>query len=116
MCYWRAFNQIIIDLDMKLNPFSVTFDFEPALMKAVEEQFCGGGLKQGAILNGCLFHWKQAIRRKMMSLHICREQINKAMQTGVIDLLTTIRKEELESKGIPYDEFFFRVTNFWTHV
>ena len=81
MCYWRAFNQIIIDLDMKLNPFSVTFDFEPALMKAVEEQFCGGGLKQGAILNGCLFHWKQAIRRKMMSLHICREQIKKAMQT-----------------------------------
>ena len=100
MSYWRAFNQIIIDLDMKLNPFSVTFDFEAALMKAVQEQFCVG--TQKAILNGCLFHWKQALRRKMMSLFICREQIKKAMQTGVMDLLTTIRKEELESKGIFY--------------
>ena len=56
---------------MKLNPFPVTFDFEAASMKSVEEQFCGGGLMQGAILNGCLFHWK------MMSLHICCKKIKK---------------------------------------
>jgi hypothetical protein len=41
---------------------TVTCDFEIALINSVEKSF------EGAVLIGCLFHWKQAIRRKLIAL------------------------------------------------
>lgn len=53
-------------------------------------------------LNGCLFYWKQALRRKMMDLKISREHISISMTKNVVDALIVIPRHEIERKGIPY--------------
>ena len=46
---------------------TVTVNFEQALIKTTSTQFGEGKLV------GCLFHWKHAIRRKLLSLKIPEE-------------------------------------------
>ena len=94
--YWHALHWMIVCSGWRLEPFSVTCDFEKALHNAVTGQF------KGTKLNGCLFHWKQAIRRKMIALKIDSDQISMAMTTFVLDVLTVIPPNEIRSKGIPY--------------
>ena len=53
--YWHALHWVYVCSNWKLDPFSVTCDFEAGLQKAVIGQF------PDAILNDCLFYWKQAI-------------------------------------------------------
>ena len=80
-----------------MEPLSVTCDFEKALHEAVHSQF---GTK--SVINGCLFHWKQAIRRKMLKLHIKEEQVSMAMEKNVMDILTIIPRNEVRTTGIAY--------------
>ena len=87
---------MIVVSGWRLEPFSVTCDFEKALHNAVIGQV------KGYKLNGYLFHWKQAIRRKMIALKIDPEQISMAMTKYVLDVLTVIPPNEILSKGIPY--------------
>ena len=94
--YWHALHWVIVCSGWRLEPFLVTCDFEKTLHNAVTGQF------KGTKLNGCLFHWKQAIRRKMIALKIDQEQISMAMTTYVLDVLTVIPSNEIRSKGIPY--------------
>ena len=65
-------------------------------MNAARDQF------GTAIIVGCFFHWKQAIRKHMVKLEIDKEQVKCAMKKGVLDVLTVIPKSEIKSKGIPY--------------
>ena len=92
--YYHAIQQCICASDWKMEPKSVTCDFEQSLIKALKHQFPAAP----AIL--CLFHWKQAIRRKLLSfhtpLHIIHQMIGK---NGV---LTVIPVNEIITKGIPY--------------
>ncbi|EGZ11310.1 hypothetical protein PHYSODRAFT_338030 [Phytophthora sojae] len=46
-------------------------------------------LSDGARI-GCLFHWKQAIRRRMIALHLPAREIGIAMEVGVLDMLTVV--------------------------
>ena len=62
--YWHAVHWVIVATKCSLHPFSVTCNFEKPLYNAVREQF------KHVILNGCLFHWKQAIWRKMKAKNI----------------------------------------------
>jgi hypothetical protein len=55
-----------------------------------------------AKLLGCLFHVKQAWRRKMLKLAISREEISFFMKPGRLDVLTLIPRDEIETTGIPY--------------
>ena len=80
----------------KINPFSVTCDFEKGLHNAVRFLF------PRVRINGCLFHWKQAIRRKMKALQIQKLHIDMMMTKNVLDILTVIPRDEIYSKGIPY--------------
>ena len=82
--YWHALHWVIVCSGWRLEPFLVTCDFEKTLHNAVTGQF------KGTKLNGCLFHWKQAIRRKMIALKIESEQISMAMTKFVLDCLTVI--------------------------
>ena len=50
--YWHALHWIIVASNWKLDPFSVTCNFEKALHNAARLQFAD------SLLNGCLFHWK----------------------------------------------------------
>ena len=67
--YWHCLHWMIIVSGQRLEHFSATCDFEKALHNAITGQF------KECKLNGCLFHWKQAIRRKMIALKIDRETL-----------------------------------------
>ena len=71
-------------------------DFERAFFSAA------GLLFPEAHLVGCLFHSKQAARRKMIDLSIPDHEVQIAMRFGVYDLLTVLPKDELDKKGIPF--------------
>ena len=70
-------------------------DFEKAMMNAARDQF------PDAILVGCFFHFKQALRKHMGSLGICEAQIKMAMTKNCIDILCMIPKDEILNKGMP---------------
>jgi hypothetical protein len=87
---------VIASTYFKLDPLTVTCDCEKGLIKAVQQQF------DGVAIVGCLFHFKQALRRKMIKLKIPDDEISLAMKRNVVDVLTIIPHDEIESKGIPY--------------
>ena len=62
--YLHAIHCLMVVSDYKLKPNSITCDFERALMNAFRTKF------PNADMYGCLFHFKQVLRRKMISLHI----------------------------------------------
>ena len=52
---------------------------------------------------GCLFDWKQAIKRKLVDFHIPKPLIKDLVgKNGVINILTVIPIDEIVSRGIPY--------------
>ncbi|EGZ18329.1 hypothetical protein PHYSODRAFT_332150 [Phytophthora sojae] len=94
--YWRVLNELVILSNRQLEPENVTCDFEPALVNAVLEQF------PTANLVGCLFHWKQALRRKMLELRLPEDQIKDALSPGRLDTLTVIPEDQIAEKGVRY--------------
>ena len=80
----------------KMNPTSVTCDYEKGLHNAIMKAF------PKAIINGCLFHWKQAILRKLGDLKCDQWMIDPFMPSDSIETLTIIPPNEIESKGILY--------------
>lgn len=52
--------------EWKLEASTITCDFEVGLMNACKMQFCGPAQQPPAVMVGCLFHFKQAIRRKLL--------------------------------------------------
>ena len=95
--YWDAIHLAFRITHCKMNPKYIYCDFEKALINAVRNQF------RDAIIIGCLFHWKQAIRRHMISkLEINSEQVEMVMEKNCLDILTVIPKHEIKEKGIPY--------------
>lgn len=88
---------LIEDSNNKFDPETVGVDFEQGLINAT--QFCFPHAK----LVGCLFHWKQAIRRKMLALNIPKEVVEWYMRPGNLDLLTVLPKDDIKSinsKGV----------------
>ncbi|RAW43258.1 hypothetical protein PC110_g577 [Phytophthora cactorum] len=51
---------------------------------------------------GCLFHFKQAIRRRMQKLHIPTNEIPVAMGRGVLNLLTILPHDQIDPQGIDH--------------
>ena len=82
----------------RINPHTVTCDFELALINAIQ------GIFPFAKINGCLFHWKQAIKRKLGSLKLKNEKeiIEYTIIINSIDILTLIPIYEIREKGIPF--------------
>ena len=60
-CYWQAFNWLTSVVDSNAPTF-VGVDFERAFYTQVANHFTE------AEIIGCLFHFKQALRRKMIKL------------------------------------------------
>lgn len=96
LTYSNALNWIKVQCGFNINPNAITCDFEKALINAVNSQF------RNSNIIGCLFHFKQALRRKLLSLRINKNQIHQAMQCGNLDLLTIIPANEIIKYGIPY--------------
>ena len=87
-CYWQAFNWLCSAVD-EIAPAYIGVDFKRAFFTQVTNHF------SEADLIGCLFHFKQAARRKMKELRFPDEEVSFAMRKGVFDLLTVIPKEHL---------------------
>ena len=94
--HWHIFHWALVTAKLRLNHVCTCLDFEKAMMNAAREQF------PDAILVGCFFHFKQALRKHMGSLGICKQQIKMAMSENCIDILCIIPKEEILKKGMPY--------------
>ena len=93
-CYWQVFNWLTSAVqDMDPTYFGV--DFERAFFTNVRIHF------ENAKLLGCLFHFKQALRRKMKQLLFPDEEVIFAMKRGVIDVLTVIPPEHL-TQGVTF--------------
>jgi hypothetical protein len=94
-CYHQAFTYIQGEAP-DCEPSFIGVDFERAF-------FTNAGLFfPESDLVGCLFHFKQAGRRKMGKLGIDTIEMTIAMARGVYDLLTILPKDELEERGIPF--------------
>ena len=83
------FHWVIVALRWKTHPLPVTVHFELGLHNSMHEQF------SGLEVNGCLFHFKQSNRKKMIELKNSSAQISIAMEPNVLDILTIVPKVEL---------------------
>ncbi|ETK77585.1 hypothetical protein L915_16167 [Phytophthora nicotianae] len=79
------FKCIAFSLGKEPNPEDVVCDFEGALILAIRSQFP---------IVGCLFHFKQACRRKLKEYRMPNEEAEIAMSFGVFDMLTVIDPEK----------------------
>lgn len=98
-CYRAFLLAMKEDLKGKFNPSTIGVDFESALINAVKEVF------PNAKLIGCTFHFKQAIRRKMLELGIPKDIVSYCMIPGMVDLLTVLPPKDIrtiDSKGVLY--------------
>ena len=78
--------------ETKLNPDTITTDFEAGLIQACKEHF------PEVHLIGCLFYFKQALRRKMQKLRIKLEEISRAMNEKHFNVLTVTAKKDISKK------------------
>lgn len=80
------------DLDGDFNPAVVGIDFERNFINMVKKHW------PDAILVGCFFHFKQAIRKHLTSkLRFPEEVIGLMMKTGMLDLATVLPAEDVRS-------------------
>jgi hypothetical protein len=122
MMYFQVLHFLLTATDFKINPRRISCDNEEALVTQIEHQFPPTRTEigedrvvrrlEGTDLNTCLFHLKQAWRRKCKKMGIPEWQIRIAMERGMIDLLCVLPPDELRDKGIPFvmDLLFGRIT------
>jgi hypothetical protein len=96
--YYHALQQTINSSDWRFESKTITCDFEMALIKGIKEQF------PDATYVLCNFHWKQAIRRKLItSYNISKELVNQLIgKNGLMNLLCMVPPSEIKTKAIPY--------------
>ena len=115
--YQHAIIMFIAATGWTIDAKTVTVDYEQALLKTTSTQF------RGAKIIGCLFHWKQAIRRKLISHHIPEQTVSKFVgKRGPLELLCVIPINEIMVKGISYvrkitDEgaYIDKFNTFWNY-
>jgi hypothetical protein len=95
--YRRALYNCVWATGFKFKGISFSCDFEFAIIDAIKEVF------ECPVIVGCLFHWKKAIRQKMMDCNIPKNLISEMIGSGgLLEVLTVIPIGEIETKGIPY--------------
>ncbi|POM65201.1 Hypothetical protein PHPALM_19123 [Phytophthora palmivora] len=88
--YWDMIHFIVQATDQQIEPAEIVCAFESALMDALQTQF------PNAIVLGCLFHMKQALRRAMKRCAIPEDECLIGMTQGVLDTVTVIEHEQVE--------------------
>lgn len=91
--YCSVLHEIIVLLEYKWMPVTITTDFEYSLIKSVKYEF------PESKLHGCYFHLKQAILRKLKKFNLFAENISSILER--IELLTQIPEDRIEF-GINY--------------
>ena len=95
--YRIALSWVKLTSNYKIRPKSITCDFEKALHNAIAFEF------PQTYVNGCLFHWKQAICRKVKELKFSEFGIqDRFTHRFSLEQLTLIPPNEITKFGIPY--------------
>eukprot|EP00732_Lithocolla_globosa_P002794 Lithocolla_globosa_v1_NODE_1957_length_2240_cov_8.177117.p1 type:complete len:507 gc:universal NODE_1957_length_2240_cov_8.177117:586-2106(+) len=89
--YWHFCHFVVVISDFKFEPATTGIDFEKGWINAVRSQFP----KTKVI--GCLFHFKQALRRKMLALRIPVDDVKVTMEKGMIDVLTMVTEKQIKT-------------------
>jgi hypothetical protein len=100
--YQQAINFCWLISNYKMSPSSITCDFEQALMNEVSNFF-----RKPDLLVGCLFHLKQAWRRRLVQLNVSASNLSAIMAPGGLDLLCYIPIAEIEKKGIVMNVYMY---------
>lgn len=87
--YEYAFDLVINMCGGLVRPQYISVDFEQALVNALRKKF------PHAILIGCYFHFKQALRKQMQKLGFPRDVIKEAMIPGKLDLFRLVNPNDL---------------------
>ena len=104
MCYLTLYTAQIGNYHQK----TITCDFEKGMLKSIEEEFS----RENVPIVCCLFHLKQALRRKLEYSGISKHDISDLMgQNGKIDVLTIIPIDDILVKGISYVRSLMNETN-----
>lgn len=110
LTYRHALQACISSSEGKMQATTYTSDFEHGIVSSMKAAFPAG------VAVGCLFHWKQAIKRKLVDFHIPKHLIRMLIGTdGVMNILTVIPIEEILTKGIPYCRCGFDESSFWSY-
>ena len=89
-CYDVAFFMLNNDLGGLFNPFIIGIDFERAFINMTRKHW------PEATLIGCFFHFKQALRRYLISeLRFPKEIVSMMMRRGFLDLATVLPMEDV---------------------
>ena len=80
-------------------PKTITCEFEVALLKSILEEFSGDNVNIAC----CEFHWKQALRRKLIQFGLSSKEVFTMISDGgSMEVLTIVPVDEILSKGVPY--------------
>ena len=96
--YNMALHFVCVTTNWKLQPCTITCDFEKGLHAAVRHTF----QKCMTKVNGCLFHFKQAIKRKMMDIKLSKDIIEYTLYDNAINIICIILIDEVLGKGIQF--------------
>ena len=117
LTYRHALQACTSSSEGKMQATTYTSDFDHGIISSMKAEFPAG------VAVGCLFYWKQAIKRKSVDFHIPKHLIRMLIGTDrVMNILTVIPIEDFLSKGIPYcrcgfDESSHQVqfNSFWSY-
>lgn len=111
VAYYLALQMAINGSGWKLDAKTKTCDFERALLNALNEQF--PEVETPTV--GCLFHFKQALRRKLLSYRIPQDVIHELMgPNGLINILTIVPVAEIIPK-VSYNYVRGLITNYHSY-
>ena len=110
--YRLALQSCISAANWRFNALSITCDFEKGLIDAVKFNFAD------AVSILCWFHFKQAIRRKLLvDFHIPRDMVSE-----FLNIQTVVSVDEIIVKAIPYirhkfyeKTYFHKFEQFWNY-
>ncbi|EJK49300.1 hypothetical protein THAOC_31845 [Thalassiosira oceanica] len=95
-CYHDALSAIMRDTQYKMGVDAVVTDFEVALFSTIALFF------PAAVIIGCFFHFKQALKRQLTKMRIPEDQIKYAMRPGKLDEIVALPPTELHDVGFSY--------------
>ena len=95
-CYHDALSAIMRDTQYKMGVDAVVTDFEVALFSTIALFF------PAAVIIGCFFHFKQALKRQLTKMRIPEDQIKYAMRPGKLDEIVALPPTELHEVGFSY--------------
>lgn len=84
-----------------MKPKTFTSDFEPGIYNSIKRHF------PKTRVVGCLFHFVQALRRRLKKVHSIPDPIANVLigdPAGLCRLLCVIPVDDIQTKGIPYIE------------